>query len=119
MSSAHPIGKIKDYFYHVEFQQHGSPHVHCLFWIDNAPVIDKNTDEEVIQFIDKYVICELPSSGGTLLEIVTSVLQHSKRHSKTCKKKNTLCCFNFPRPPSARTFICRGKSDAKKSVTVR
>ncbi|KAA0701445.1 ATP-dependent DNA helicase PIF1 [Triplophysa tibetana] len=114
MSSAHPIGKIKDYFYRVEFQQRGSPHVHCLFWIENAPVIDKNTDEEVIQFIDKYVTCELPSQDDTLLDIVTSVQQHSKRHSKTCKKKNTVCRFNFPRPASARTFICRGKSDAKK-----
>ena len=42
MSSAHPIGKIKDYFYRVEFQQRGSPHVHCLFWIENAPIIDKD-----------------------------------------------------------------------------
>lgn len=48
MSSPQPIGKIKDYFYCVEFQQRRSPHIHCLFWIENAPVIDKNTDEEVI-----------------------------------------------------------------------
>ncbi|XP_073681626.1 uncharacterized protein [Garra rufa] len=115
MSSAHPIGKIKDYFYRVEFQQRGSPHIHCLFWIENAPLIDKNTDEEVIQFIDKYVTCELPSSDDSLLDIVTSVQQHSKRHSKSCKKKNTVCRFNFPRPPSARTFICRGKSYEKKN----
>ncbi|XP_050957725.1 LOW QUALITY PROTEIN: uncharacterized protein LOC127158760, partial [Labeo rohita] len=114
MSSAHPIGKIKDYFYRVEFQQRGSPHVHCLFWIENAPLIDKNTDEEVIQFIDKYVTCELPSSDDSLLDVVTSVQQHSKRHSKSCKKKNTVCRFNFPRPPSARTFICRGKSHEEK-----
>lgn len=114
MSSSHPIGKIKDYFYRVEFQQRGSPHVHCLFWIENAPLIDKNSDEEVIQFIDKYVTCELPSQDDSLLDIVTSVQQHSKRHSKTCKKKKTVCRFNFPRPVSAQTFICHGKSDTKK-----
>ncbi len=95
MSPAHPIGKIKDYFYRVEFQQRGSPHVHCLFWIENAPLIDKNTDEEVVQFIDKYVTCELPSSDEELLDIVTTVQQHSKRHSKTCKKKNTVVSI-FP-----------------------
>ncbi|XP_042269742.1 uncharacterized protein LOC121898666 isoform X1 [Thunnus maccoyii] len=111
MSPSHPIGKIKDYFYRVEFQQRGSPHVHCLFWIENAPLIDKNTDEEVVEFIDKYITCELPSQDETLLETVTSVQQHSKRHSKTCKKKNTVCRFNFPRPASARTFICRRKDD--------
>lgn len=62
----------------------------------------------------RYVTCELPTQDDALLEIVTSVQQHSKRHSKTCKKKNTVCRFNFPRPASARTFICHGKSDAKQ-----
>ena len=107
MSPSNPIGKIKDYFYRVEFQQRGSPHVHCLFWIENAPIIDRNSDEEVIQFIDNYVTCELPTQDETLLDIVSSVQKHSKRHSKTCKKNGTVCRFNFPKPPSARTFISR------------
>ena len=111
MSPSHPIGKIVDYFYRVEFQQRGSPHVHCLFWIENAPKIDKNTDEEVIQFIDTYVTCELPSQDEPLKDIVTSVQQHSKRHSKTCKKNNTVCRFNFPRPATSSTFICRSSED--------
>ena len=111
MSPSNPIGKIKDYFYRVEFQQRGSPHVHCLFWIENAPIIDKNTDEEVVEFIDHYVTCELPAQDETLLEIVTSVQQHSKRHSKSCKKNKTVCCFNFPKPPSAKTFISHQVSE--------
>ncbi|XP_030284360.1 uncharacterized protein LOC115588118 [Sparus aurata] len=117
MSPSNPIGKIKDYFYRVEFQQRGSPHVHCLFWIENAPIIDKNTDEEVVDFIDHYVTCELPAQDETLLEIVTSVQQHSKRHSKSCKKNKTVCRFNFPKPPSAKTFISRpvSEEDDKKS----
>ncbi|KAG7999536.1 ATP-dependent DNA helicase PIF1 [Nibea albiflora] len=115
MSPANPIGKIKDYFYRVEFQQRGSPHVHCLFWIENAPIIDKNTDAEVIQFIDRYVTCELPSNDEELLDTVTSVQQHSKRHSKTCKKGKTVCRFNFPRPPSARTFISRSVTDEENT----
>ncbi|XP_078794680.1 uncharacterized protein LOC144988284 [Oryzias latipes] len=109
MSPACPIGKIKDFFYRVEFQQRGSPHLHCLFWIEDAPVIDRNTDAEVIAFIDRYVTCELPSNID-LLEIVTSVQKHSETHAKTCKKKGTVCRFNFPRPPSARTFISRSTS---------
>lgn len=103
-SSAHPIGEIVDYFYRVEFQQRGSPHVHCLFWIKNAPKIGVNTDEEVIEFVNKYTSCKLPSDP-VLLEKVTSMQQHSKRHSKTCKKGKKTCRFNFPRPPSMRTFI--------------
>ncbi|XP_073323364.1 uncharacterized protein [Pagrus major] len=117
MSPSNPIGKIKDYFYRVEFQQRGSPHVHCLFWIENAPIIDKNTDEEVVKFIDQYVTCEKPAQDETLLDIVTSVQQHSKRHSKSCKKNKTVCRFNFPKPPSAKTFISRevGEEDGTKS----
>ncbi|XP_059198565.1 uncharacterized protein LOC131978809 [Centropristis striata] len=117
MSPSNPIGKIKDYFYRVEFQQRGSPHVHCLFWIENAPIIDKNTDEEVVQFIDQYVTCELPAQDETLLDIVASVQQHSKRHSKSCRKNRTVCRFNFPKPPSSTTFISRPvrEEDGKKS----
>ncbi|XP_033847315.1 uncharacterized protein LOC117393232 [Periophthalmus magnuspinnatus] len=107
LSSLNPIGKIKDYFYRVEFQQRGSPHVHALFWIEDAPEIGKNTDEEVVQFIDKYITCEIPTLDHQLAETVTSVQQHSQRHSKTCKKKNTACRFNFPRPVSERTFITK------------
>ncbi|XP_055081793.1 uncharacterized protein LOC129456714 [Periophthalmus magnuspinnatus] len=107
LSSLNPIGKIKDYFYRVEFQQRGSPHVHALFWIEDAPEIGKNTDEEVVKFIDKYITCEIPTQDQQLAETVTSVQQHSQRHSKTCKKKNTACRFNFPRPVSERTFITK------------
>ena len=107
MSPSQPIGKIVDSFYRVEFQQRGSPHVHCLFWIENAPIIDKNSDAEVIDFIDRYVTCQLPSEDQGLLDTVTSVQQHSKRHSKSCKKGGNTCRFNFPRPPSCRTFISR------------
>ncbi|XP_041961680.1 uncharacterized protein LOC121719960 [Alosa sapidissima] len=109
MSPAEPIGKIKDYFYRVEFQQRGSPHVHCLFWVENAPKIDKESDDEVAQFIDTYITCEIPpETDAELYEVVSSVQRHSTRHSKTCRKKNTVCRFNFPRPPSSCTFITRG-----------
>lgn len=69
--------------------------MHCLFWIENAPQIDKNTDEEVVEFINKYVTCELPSHDDSLLDIVTSVQQLSKRHAKTCTKKNSFVIFIF------------------------
>uniref|UniRef100_A0A9J8ADG0 ATP-dependent DNA helicase n=1 Tax=Cyprinus carpio carpio TaxID=630221 RepID=A0A9J8ADG0_CYPCA len=117
MSPVQPIGEIVDYFYRVEFQQRGSPHVHCLFWIKNAPQIDKNSDEEVVKFIDKYVTCEVPCENDELQSVVTSVQCHSKRHSKTCKKKNTVCRFNFPKPPSMQTFICRRKVEDEKILS--
>ncbi|XP_037395199.1 uncharacterized protein LOC108432566 [Pygocentrus nattereri] len=118
MSEAQPIGKIVDYFYRVEFQQRGSPHTHCLFWVENAPQIDKDEDHEVVAFVDHYVTCEMPPEDDKEMhEIVLSVQRHSKRHSKTCKKKGTTCRFNFPRPPSNRTFITRCTTDDAKKDT--
>ena len=32
-----PFGVMVDYFYRVEFQQKGSPHIHGMAWIRNAP----------------------------------------------------------------------------------
>ncbi len=57
MSPSQLIGKIIDHF--VEFQQKGSPHV--CFGLRVHPKIDGNTDEEVVEFIDKYLTCALPS----------------------------------------------------------
>ncbi|XP_056093733.1 uncharacterized protein LOC130072579 [Rhinichthys klamathensis goyatoka] len=118
MSPAQPIGKIKDYFYRVEFQQRGSPHVHCLFWVENAPKLNEDNEDSdalVAAFIDHYITCETPGDDDAeLYETVNSVQKHSRRHSKTCRKKNTVCRFNFPRPPSSRTFITRAIRDDLK-----
>ncbi|XP_061191743.1 uncharacterized protein LOC133199982 [Saccostrea echinata] len=116
-SPSEPIGKIVDYFQRVEFQQRGSPHMHCLYWIENAPKLDEHGKEAVCDFIDKYVSCELPSENEDpeLRNIVLAVQQHSRRHSKSCRKKGTECRFNFPRPPSLRTFIsspCENDNDS-------
>ena len=100
LSDANPIGKVKDYFYRVEFQLRGSPHTHCLFWIEDAPVLNDDTDDKVVEFIDKYVSCNLPAKevDDELNEIISNVQMHSRKHSKSCKKKGTECRFNFPRP---------------------
>ena len=95
-SPSQPIGKVVDYFYRVEFQQRGSPHIHAIFWIENSPQVDRQSDEDVVTFVDKYITCELPHDDEELLEIVSTVQMHSRRHSKTCRKKNTVCRFNFP-----------------------
>ena len=107
LSPAKPIGQVIDYFYRVEFQQRGSPHMHCLFWVKDAPKLSEDDPSAVCDFIDRYVTCKLPSKSddSELHDIVRSVQQHSKNHSKSCKKKGYVCRFNFPRPPSQRTFI--------------
>ena len=87
-----------------------------LFVIENAPQIDVNTDEEVVQFIDEYVTFKLPSEDDGLLDIVKTVQHHSKRHSKSCRKRNTVCRFNFPRPASGQKFVTAQKIRLSASV---
>ena len=34
------IGKVKHYAIRVEFQVRGSPHIHCLIWVEDAPKLE-------------------------------------------------------------------------------
>lgn len=105
LSPARPLREIADYFFRVEFQQRGSPHIHCLLWVKDEPKIGKDLDDVVIDFIDKYVTCSIPDKSNELCSTVQTVQQHSKRHTKSCRKKGTTLGFNFPRNPSLNTFI--------------
>ena len=56
-----PIGEIVDYCWRIEFQIRGSPHVHSLFWVKDAP--DLQTVEglrDVPNFIDQYITARIP-----------------------------------------------------------
>ena len=107
-SSCPPIGEVVDFFYRVEFQQRGSPHIHGLFWIKNAPEYGRNCDEDIIKFVDSYISCKADSDD--LSELVN--LQRHK-HSKTCKKKGrAICRFNFPLPPMPKTVILEPLSES-------
>ena len=50
-SSSHPVGEVVDFFYRIEFQQRGSPHIHGSFWIKNGPEYGKDTDEDSAKFV--------------------------------------------------------------------
>ena len=100
-SSCEPIGKLLDYFYRVEFQQRGSPHIHMLVWIENAPTLETNSEGEIVEFVDKYLTCNTDNEKTANL-----VGLQSHKHSKTCRKKGKpICRFGFPLPPLPRTML--------------
>ena len=102
-SSVMPIGELADYFYRVEFQQRGSPHIHGLFWVKEAPQYEKSSNEEIVSFVDKYVTCHKPDTSSDMEELVNLQMH---RHAKTCKKAgHKICRFNFPVPPMPKTVI--------------
>ena len=100
-SDCEPIGKVKDYCYRVEFQQRGSPHIHMLVWIENAPTLERNSEEEIVQFVDQYLTCSADNKETTNL-----VNLQTHKHSRTCRKKGKpVCRFGFPLPPLPRTML--------------
>ncbi|XP_078582369.1 uncharacterized protein LOC144865469 isoform X1 [Branchiostoma floridae x Branchiostoma japonicum] len=107
-SPSQPIGEVIDTFTRTEFQQRGSPHIHCLFWVKDAPKLGVNSEEEICSFVDRYVCCQLPNSetDKELFDIVSQVQMHRKGHTSSCKKGGKICRFGFPKPPVNQTFLC-------------
>ena len=103
LSTEAPLGKIADWFYRVEYQQRGSPHIHILIWLENAPTFGEDFDGDVVSFIDKIITCEKPNDNPDLLALVNRQVH---RHSHTCRKKSkSVCRFNYPQPPMRSTEI--------------
>lgn len=102
-------GRIKDFWWRVEFQNRGSPHIHMVLWIENAPSFD--TDEG-LKLIDDVVSCHLPSENedSELHNIVNRNQMH--QHRSTCYKNNNISCrFGFPRSASERTRVISTNSN--------
>ncbi|CAF3768088.1 unnamed protein product [Rotaria sp. Silwood1] len=52
---------VSNYFFKIEFQRDGLPHLHTLLWLDNFPSIDTlEGRKSVIEFIDKFLSTCLP-----------------------------------------------------------
>lgn len=99
-------GKLVDYILRVEFQQRGSPHVHCLLWIEDAPKFDT---AEGRSLIDEVVHCTNPDTADD--EELSKIVSRCQIHkcTRTCyknnKSANKKCRFGFPMPVSDETRI--------------
>ena len=106
---AKPLGEVYSYFIRHEYQSRGTVHFHTLLWIKDAPLMGRNTDQEISSFIQKYVSCRLPDQleEPVLYDIVTKYQTHScrsyclrkfKNRKFKIAKKEIACRFGFPRP---------------------
>ncbi|KAL7290831.1 hypothetical protein TKK_0015569 [Trichogramma kaykai] len=86
LSPANPIGKVLHYYYTCEYQGRGMPHYHCLFWIKDAPIYGTSTNQEVSEFILKYVTCHVPNrkTSPELYRRVMDYQQH--KHNNYCMR---------------------------------
>ena len=99
-----PFGKLVNYFHRVEFQHRGSPHIHGLLWIENAPHYEKNTDQEKIQYIDSIITCERNISNNQNKSIELQLHKHSKSYTKRINNVKK-CRFGAPCPVIDETKI--------------
>ena len=94
----------------------GSPHAHCLLWVKDAPKIDKDPDDVVCAFIDKYITAMIPSvtsKNEHHIKLMDSLQKHT--HSDYCHK-NKSCCFGFPKPPAIKTIISQPPLDDQDKI---
>ena len=104
-----PVGEILNYFYRVEFQQRGSPHIHMIIWIKDAPVHGVSSDASVATFVDKYITCHKDEKIHTLINYQTH------RHARSCRKYGkAICRFNFPIPPMPQTVVLHPLDESEK-----
>ena len=111
LSDTHPLGYITDYVIKIEFQMRGSPHPHCLLWVKDAPKINKDPDDVICMFIDKYITAVIPpvtSENEHDIKLMDSLHKHT--HSDY-HYKNKSCCFGFPKPPATKTLISQPPLD--------
>ncbi|XP_066911767.1 uncharacterized protein [Clytia hemisphaerica] len=101
-----PLGKVKFHVIRIEFQFRGSPHAHCLLWVENMPVLTLESIEEYTQFLDSAISANIPTEPSRLKELVEQYQVH--RHSKTCQKYgNKECRFGFGKFFTHRTIIAK------------
>jgi len=111
---------ITDYFWRVDFQYRGSPHVHMLTWnshhpvyrgdLDDDPVEKQKMSEKYSKFVQEYCTCARPDNE--IVEEETIYIDNMPKrvninfqlhsHRQNClfrdTKQNQLCKYNFPMP---------------------
>ena len=114
LSDTHPLGHITDYVIKIEFQMTGSPHAHCLLWAKDAPKIDKDPDDVVCAFIDKYITAVIPPVAPEN-EHHIKLMDNLQKHTYSCYcHRNKSCRFGFLKPPANKTLISRPPIDDHK-----
>jgi hypothetical protein len=97
-----PVGIVTDYFWRLEYQARGAPHIHMKIWVEKAPIFGVSTNEEVLNFIKKYITCSIPRDHDELKGLVTKFQTHECRSScrRVCMSKKSAgikCRYGFPR----------------------
>jgi ATP-dependent DNA helicase PIF1 len=116
-----PVGIVTDYFWRLEYQARGAPHIHMKIWVEKAPIIGVSTNEEVLNFIKKCITCSIPRDHDELKGLGTKFQIHECRSScrRVCMSKKSAgikCRYGFPRLINNNSSMNSvGKVEAKQT----
>lgn len=97
---------IKNMFYRIEFQHRGSPHVHLILWLEDAPSFNEEDFHGFLaieKFVDQFITTS--SSDPDMQDLIK--LQYHKC-TVTCKKTlrgKISCRFGAPFFPFDKTRV--------------
>ena len=134
---------VEDFFYRVEFQQRGSAHIHCMFWLLNEqgqrpPKLHLNDTVNDVQFLEYFN--NIINATSHHEEVSADDIKFQKhRHTFSCYKNNKgvvkisetegygcragrgnkievqTCRHGFPKFPVPETTILRSYSQTERS----
>ncbi|CAF1648403.1 unnamed protein product [Rotaria magnacalcarata] len=80
---------VSNYFFKIEFQRGGLPHLHTLLWLDNFPSVDTiDGRKAIIEFIDKFLDTSLPDKQSDPEGYLLVKKYQYHIHTFTCSKGN-------------------------------
>ena len=88
-----PIGELLDFFWRIEFQLRGSPHVHSMWWIKDAPNLDTAMEDKLLHKLSKV--------GNTVLthkELSTQEAAYRLCHLPLKENSRKVVFLNTARP---------------------
>jgi hypothetical protein len=78
---------VSNYFFKIEFQRGGLPHLHTLLWLDDFPSVDTlEGRERIIEFIDNFVTTSLPDKHMDPEGYALVRKKQTHIHTFTCAK---------------------------------
>ena len=86
------------------------PHYHCIFWIEDAPVIGIDTDETILEYIGKHISCKMPSPDeDPILHNLVKRYQYHRCNSYCLRSSKArgkaVCKFSFPRNSTQKPVL--------------
>ena len=59
------LGIVDHFYWKKEYQNRGAPHYHVLVWIRDAPLIDRDDPEKILDWIQDRITCHIPHEQGS------------------------------------------------------